>query len=604
MIPKFPYEIISLIASHLESYDQSTCALVCKQLTEPFQNAHWYRLDMNNYIIKGFFNKSQNNTYLTNAHRVVELTIDGLNEHCEKYYLKMQQLYPDIKRLEYYESSQTNQILKMINWNSWKTLSHLKISFHFKIIIVPRTLFTKLSVLSCLTHLTLHSILSVWAVYKNQAPFSWLDIELLHTFLPQLEDLDVKFMLTPIPKQDINIIRRITPAYTIKKFCCSNHYINAYWMFYFALKYPNLLEIELEIDGLGISERPITQKEDYQNEIQLLSTLDRFFPCLKKTRVRAESFNEWRFSMFFDTLLYFNVNIETAKLSYYEKCTIEPNKPKSLLSVTPESLRVLWIELLYFSDEEPITKRFVLYLGLVELHFEVYVQIEIDVILDKCPLLRLLYIKSGKVYLSEQSNNITGPHPLRRLNLQGIISNTQVFEYISFRCKKLSFLKLNSVDFKEFALTETRRLLFDMSFSQLDTLIICNIRLKYDKVKHFIIEQVSNVDDGSLDLDYLEGPAQSSWYYIHLDPARAEKVPCTWKLDESDIKYAQEYCKNIKKGSFSGISIGSMGEAYGGYESKDFWKKDLQNGIFVVRVQSVKDYYLDTEKIESMICML
>ncbi|KAL0073333.1 hypothetical protein F4703DRAFT_1936807 [Phycomyces blakesleeanus] len=103
-------------------------------------------------------------------------------------------------------------------------------------------------------------------------------------------------------------------------------------------------------------------------------------------------------------------------------------------------------------------------------------------------------------------------HTLKRLDISHSKANAHVFKYLSSRCKNLLWIKLNFVTFDGLRLKKTGQLVLEMPFTQLKTLVLYNIKLSYDFVRHFCIKQTDSTDDDQLDPDHYQGAEHLSCF--------------------------------------------------------------------------------------------
>ncbi|KAL0076097.1 hypothetical protein F4703DRAFT_1885640 [Phycomyces blakesleeanus] len=511
-----------------------------------------------------------------------------------EYRPKLRQNYSGIKRLKYYEPNRRRSFTEIIDWSIWNFLSHLEIRFHCQSDIVLEDVFTSLSGSPHLIHLTLlHQYLLESSDIRNTV--SWLDIELLHLKAPLLEYLNIDFAHIKISNYEVNNIRHVLPARTVTKAIFDNDKIDTSWVFYFALKYPNLHHLEFKNNGTIYGTREAYYEKTYEKDIRLLSTLDQFFPCLKNISLDPLNYNSWPFSIFYDTLRHFGVNVERAKIRVIHWDRAWTRSLHSCTEFSPKSLRVLWADFGHESVNPAykgqIPSILPLYPCLVELHFMVVGGIEIDVMLDKCPSLRLLDIHFSSVRISEKPNH--NPHPLQRLNLHNLRTATPIFKYLSFRCKQLLFMKLEHVEFEISESTKNREIFIEMPYTQLDTLILYSIGTYRGFVKHFVIKQEDNIDVSQLDLTNQQQPIRSSWYHI----CKGETKHFAWELGKREVEYAQRFFQDVT--NFDSDENKIMGYSNISYSSslKKDWKSDLKYGYFSLRVKSVKGYHLDKEEL-------
>ncbi|KAL0072961.1 hypothetical protein F4703DRAFT_1901382 [Phycomyces blakesleeanus] len=510
-----------------------------------------------------------------------------------KNFSKLQRIYSGIKSLDYLDPYTAHQGFYIINWGSWKLLSRLRMEFEYSVPVIFEKLFTKLSELPSLTHLTLEAV-SGYPGYDDEQTISWQDIDCLHNTLPQLEFLKCTYTFEPISRNDIDKIKHVTPVHALTSMHHKHDYVDASWIFYLALKLPNLIHIEFE-DGLKDDHMdPMSyNQKHYLEDIKLLATLDQFFPRLQSAVTFTGSQNGWPFSIFYDTLQHFGVKISNVRvydcrfpggpLDGHDRCM----RPIS------ESLQISWQELTFSHFHIPITTNFLSYPNLVELRMESRYDIEIDIVIDKCPVLKVLNLYNSKICLSRLPLYRLSEHPLKKLRLIRCETNAHVLKYVSVCCKTLSILKLSSVQLYGLRFKKTGQLVLDMPFTQLNTLILFSIQLNCSPVKSFAIEQLDNVGTDQSNSSRKQQTTRSNWYHTSLIKTGKISKMSAWELGKRDIEYAEKYYQSFIRRKGYEKKFGNMGQYRGGYLQKRFWKRDLQLGTLVLRFKSVKNSFFD-----------
>ncbi|KAL0076222.1 hypothetical protein J3Q64DRAFT_1772366 [Phycomyces blakesleeanus] len=612
MGPALPFEILSNIAVYVDPKKNLACALVCKQWTEPFLNKRWCSITVTLEVAKYICNtRSQNNVYLKNLHRTLELKLMNIPKADMKYLSKVQQIYCKINWFEYDRPYRSDCIIQEIDWSPWKSLVHLSIPLCNRSLTASEDFFTKLSVLSCLTHLTLKEAVTQQSL-EETIVVSWQDIELLHLNLPRLTYIDIRLRIKAIPAIDANKIRRITPAHAITNIRYGSDYIDAFWVFYFALKYPNLHNITLgrsfESGGHYQSHTIDYDKKKYQEGVRLLLTLDRFFPRLRSIFTSMNSFNRYQFSVFYNALWHFDVKLKDVELSFEGEKLDWAEGSQSCLNIRSDALASLKITLSSASSLNPVGDLLFVYPDLVELQIETYNLIEVNIILDKCPSLRDLRMKGTEVSFSGKLKRVDTPHALQRLELDCVSTSTHMLEYISRRCKGLLFLKLYSIRFRKSYSDELDKLhhtkypyhlVLNMSFLNLDTLVIYRLR-RFGNIKFCAIqeqhqgdeeEDIKKMEDGNCKSLVPDEPSQLAglkWYHLCWKNTEGVKRASMWELEKQDIDYVKGFYKHYVSLNYVSKDSDYRDNIYNGYSPKRFWQKDLQNGFLTIRLKSVK----------------
>ncbi|KAL0081142.1 hypothetical protein J3Q64DRAFT_1756765 [Phycomyces blakesleeanus] len=589
--------ILSYIATHINKKDQTSCSLVCKRWTEPFLNAYWAKLEIDeNKLSTMFATSTLNEVYRKNVHRVWALDLKRINIRHIGYVTQLQQSFPGIKYLfcdeENHEDESDNWMIRSIDWISWRFLTHLSIKLTSKHSGLE-DIFMNLSVSRSLAHFTLNSENNV----EETNTMLWTQFESLHRHMRQLEYLDINYPLSSISKYDLEMIKTIEPAHKITKITFLDVRIDGSWLCYFALKYPNLLSLNMKPCK---ARRPLVQEtyiNKYQGQLILLKTLNQFFPYLKMVQTPTHTCNRWPLYIFYMTLNYFNIKLERVVFdTHVYKSLLMDNLTKCIKQVS-ESVKIMWVTITDYLNAKPRSRIiFNLCPKLVELHILEHRRIEMEHLLDQCPVLRSLYIENSTTYLINPSRHITIPHSLQKLEFINVSVPIHLFNYISLRCKQLKYLKLKSVTFLIPEWDINGKALFDMHMSQLKTFIIYNYSYCFQHVRHYAIEQLENTDGNSLQhQESQEISFRTNWYHLCLDKTNRKERLLAWELGRRDIEFSQRYYKDFERRKKREKKRKDM-IRHCGYAPKRFWKRDLQYGVMIFRFKSVKEYFLDEKR--------
>ncbi|OAD71708.1 hypothetical protein PHYBLDRAFT_69958 [Phycomyces blakesleeanus NRRL 1555(-)] len=601
MSKRLPYDVLSYIAKYIERDTQLTCAVVCKQWTEPFLDAYWHYPFINSKALKSLCKKSnRNNVHLRNLHRTRGLTTYYLTEKEMKLFPTLQQIYQNINHVEYIEATDYEPILNTTDWSPWKSLRRLKIDYDYTWTELVRDILFTLSPLTSLVHFIFKTTSSHDDDIKGHGAASRL-----LTTTGVLES-----------------VKEIAPAKTIKEVCFDNDSLSTPWMFYFACKYPNLQTIRFK-DGYR---SPESIEEDYEpkyykDDLQILSCLDQFFPCLKSAHIFTESWNGWPFSLFTSSLKHFGVKLEFLNYgtnSFGPDWLVHSNR---CLQPVADSVQTMKLDIAYADDNKLRTNDFNLYPSLVKLRITLRSRPRINIILDKCPKLRILDLSQGEAlslsnYAKHSQNQSLSIHPLRRLNAQSTSIHPEIFKYLSFRCQQLLDLKLCKINLIEGDWLKTGQLHMDMLFSQLNTFELAQIHFSKQKTfKLFAIAQTENTNTNSTsntntntnpDTD-INLPEQSNqpqltqlkWYHVCLDNSSGKQKAAIWELGSQDIDFAQRYYENFPENQARDQAHDQEQEnlpqpSATGLIPRSDWQKDLQYGVIIIRVKSVKYFIFDS----------
>ncbi|KAI9013868.1 hypothetical protein CLU79DRAFT_838594 [Phycomyces nitens] len=222
------------------------------------------------------------------------------------------------------------------------------------------------------------------------------------------------------------------------------------------------------------------------------------------------------------------------------------------------------------------------YLQLVELHISNNGHsIEIDRLLDQCPRLESLMVSKAFLTFKQFDQDRPRPHNLSKLDLQSMNLCPKTMYYISWRCRQLRNLKLTSIRIREDCFDETRYVLLDIPFSQLNEITITDIICNTTHSRLFVIRQ-------------LESP-KTNWYHLCKVRTGKKAMGCGWALDKDDISACEKYFEKFKpKPTPERFSNKISADHTYKLLPKTGWKKDRQNGFIKIRCRSVKNCYLSS----------
>ncbi|KAI9010831.1 hypothetical protein CLU79DRAFT_772869 [Phycomyces nitens] len=470
MIFKLPLEIISLVASYLSQQDRITCLAICKHWLPVFQRSLWQKISLDDTFLRNIYKTpGPEDIYKTNGFRVQQLKIASKYRVQKQCFVVLQQLFPHIRHLEFLVDVQPGlYTVDMFDWSIWKSLTRLDLPLDDSIrAFGPEATFEKLSSLKFLARFNMISDSN-----NNSYPcFTWQNFEALHRYLPRLECIKSNYSVANISSSDLKAIKRIIPAVTVKKLRCQNNFanFNIHWVLYYGFKYPSLETLSFKIVTgrqrmplpnlnfltLEISKYPdmfcflrtletIGSADYAENTLPLYYVLKKSKSPIEKLSINFHTFQQG--DQLFKDAIDLTSN-HTTMLKYFELSLIVANHPV---------------------DGLPI--RMIKYPVLVSLDITLSgCSIQIDHILDQCPLLKSFKVKGLDVSLGQY--NSPSPHGLRDLDIDCQKIGNDIMSYVSFRCRDLRRLKLNARILKDRRIDRCFHI-FDMSYTRLDELVI------------------------------------------------------------------------------------------------------------------------------------
>ncbi|OAD72249.1 hypothetical protein PHYBLDRAFT_181764 [Phycomyces blakesleeanus NRRL 1555(-)] len=467
-ISKIPPEILTSIAMFLSKRELRQSSLVCKQWRQPFYEELWRTVRLyNEAAINAMLCLHSQNKYMTYGQYVRNLFISGETPVSRGNILVLQQLFPNTRHLDIALSyPETTDI--SINWSVWKSLTELAVDFQY---YIDSSVMTSCSVI--LSHLSYLTTLGL--VFGDTYTSRIGDFEAIHYYLPYLKSFSIKLKSVRVIEKDIKLINEAVPANNVWKLSITMDMQDLQWLYYFAVKYPNVREMTLYVIG----------ERDYLKDCNLavaksrISSLPHVFPSLDKLTLdnsaHATLFPLAFYQCFYDKTL----SIKEFIYQFY----IMPNEERIVERTTREFMRVSskTIESMTLSENDymecsnprDLTTLFTDCPRLVCLHFDNCGScLKFDTIADCCPSLKELKLYRGGVYIGPEAIKSFKPHGLRILNLKEASIDPDTLKYISVRCVSLSHASFHRLVVFGTISADTGNLLIDMSNARLTELLI------------------------------------------------------------------------------------------------------------------------------------
>ncbi|KAL0076037.1 hypothetical protein J3Q64DRAFT_1176586 [Phycomyces blakesleeanus] len=516
------------------------------------------------------------------------------------------------------------------DWSLWKSLTELKIGLD--IITVPNPEEEFLAILSCLPRLTHLEVTRPRAI--GSPTFTFQAIETLHQRLPELEYLSLSIDLVNLSPDDLLNIANVKPATSLVLFQPNKIYSDHRWLYYFVKKYPNLHTIgTMLFEGTRRSDT-FYNPDEYQDIItSIFKDPLSGFPCLTRVRALIERHAEPAQIAFWDLFCSLNV-----PLTHLHCCfdivethtnTFE-NRIKRCMYAFSKTIAKLYIHA-RFSPYDPwvLTKEFTEYPCLSELIIGVHrAIIELDTLLDHCPVLKKLNMSSESLILSPSTPASPVKHNLQILDVVNMEISANVLDYVSLRCQGLKHMRLNGSRITGPVDPKTGNLYIDMSYTDFDIIQLTSICFNTSEygndprtninilkfvsntthqkaeeptkhqtkpkllLRHRIFRE-ANTDNVSLNENDSESNLSSKWYYMFYGYISQSKYSTqAWILTKEEVEHAQKYFSNFEYER----SLAEKTEDYytGNQEStKDNWKLDLDRGYVTWKCGNVTEFSLN-----------
>ncbi|KAL0084500.1 hypothetical protein F4703DRAFT_1916570 [Phycomyces blakesleeanus] len=445
IVSELPSEVLSQIADHLPTEDRLSGSITCKSWRYPFQDALWRNIYIDSeksleYIYNTI--KPSKNISTSYGLLVHSLRIGGYYEMPDEQQNEFFRYLPNLKHLDlgHMTCKHINTEMTIAN-QTWIYLESLIINF------IGRpggpTTENLISLLKTCCSLRKLEI----SAEKRFCPvsFSLKSFDSLHQALPQLiyfkafisHAHDLQPILDTIP----DTIQSLTMAILDISF----YQWSAKWLYYFSYKYPNLRSLRLDTSKViyGWTEIP-------------LKNLKYKATCNRK--------DLWLHAQLYET------NI------------------KRILQSFSGTLENLSIEGTVFFDIKhgPALELSSYAPFLKDLHIKSCgVSINLDDLLDKCPVLKRLRYFGGQLLINsstmiketiQQQEKQPQHHGLQILELHRVVTSAEVFSRLSFRCRRLQYMNLSSLWVSGLTFEADGCLLVDMPYTFFKAVRLAHIK--------------------------------------------------------------------------------------------------------------------------------
>ncbi|KAL0077750.1 hypothetical protein F4703DRAFT_1881134 [Phycomyces blakesleeanus] len=395
-------------------------------------------------------------------------------------------LLPNLKHLDIGRTHHNFFIKEITRSNdTWKSLESLKIQIPYS----EETKSTAEFIGLLATCGKLHTLELFKGNYPAPAKFEAKDFDKLHQNLQYLKSFKacITLDMDVAPSQHISINR--TPALTLTTLDLYTCKWSDFGMYYFAHKYPNLNTMRWST--LGTCSRTVSP-----NNMQQYSAI---FDFTTKVLQRLETFEfvtvhvpGSHHSDFWEFLSSLRAPIKNLKY----KISISEGRwstitalSKKLIELFSETLETLSVNnnAPYKSMYKPQLKISSCCLFLVDLKLRCCgMSIGLQNLFDSCVALKRLRIYNAELSCFSRTRNqgqdLKGQkhqeqkHGLRILELHRISTSRKVFSYLSFRCRRLEYMKLNSTYIKGTISGDSQSFLLDMSYTSFKLLHLVDVR--------------------------------------------------------------------------------------------------------------------------------
>ncbi|KAL0088743.1 hypothetical protein J3Q64DRAFT_1731471 [Phycomyces blakesleeanus] len=606
---RLPFEIITNISGQLNTKDKYQCALVCRAWRTPFTESLWRKVKIHSEIqLEAFCSSLSTITpaQKSPARLVKQLALRPYIGASNAQLHLLQQHLTFIDRLWVDDESLIRTCsIKNMHWGLWKCLT--KLDFH-----VPSTDFSTKEVLEILSYLPNLTQLSLGERYLfTSSSFSIQDMETTHSYLPRLEKLSINTELRQISTQDMDWIKNVVPAKALTFLEFDSTYATSEWLYYCAHKYPNISLMKWSAGDQDI-ERP-TFEDTVSKKISVLRNA---FQRLEKVTIECDSEQVRLHQVFLKILLSQNALLKDFTYSMdttYSKVYYTAEFIKKLMRCFGMSLETLTLDITAnLNDQLVISRSFLPCPRLVELKLRLLsLELELDIILDLCPVLKKLDVAVNVLSISPDSSEQLQPHDLRFLRISGAKASATLFNYVSWRCRDLQTLDLCGLRVSEQISALTGNFRIYMPYSHFEVLKLENIHFyrsssyrtcsERNRVRLVSFAQESphqnstglEVNRNWLMNDPPKGKAD--WFYQCFAANKFSPLYTWQKLVGEEIEYTKNYFRTFVHDPLCESHVVESPMCKGcaiwkHHSNRDKWKHDLPLGYVNLRCGSAKAF--------------
>ncbi|KAL0077865.1 hypothetical protein F4703DRAFT_1881631 [Phycomyces blakesleeanus] len=555
---ELPFEIILCIARFLPIESKRCCANVCKSWKAPFKSMLWDSITIKNTKeMKNICDPahSRHKPFKSNGKRTRSLTLDRDVTTSHVQFTHLQKLLPNIRCLYIEHLCLSIPDLGKLNWKPWKSLTVLGLKLaQMESPGEKDRLLELLSFLPCLVKLDLAETCMPWG--KNRGPNN---LDKLHSYLPRLSSLSIYVNHTDFDDDDYDPTAMIEPAINLTELNVTGPGIHLLW--YIIRKYPNLRSLKT----LSL-EKGYNSNFDPQKLIYALGTLSHGFSFLRNIGIATKTSTKYHLEIWKQISLLNiklrNIGLDLGRGDRYKE---EDSETTFYRIVTPHA-NIVESLCINMKDEFMSPRIFMplyslqCYPCLVSLYLEIHnASYCLDVILNSCPELRTLSFSNAWLYISPGGSANDPKHGLKHIDLMLVDVYTSVLGYLSYRCRDLEHMSLDSAIIFDTFSKGPEKLCIDMSYTCFKYLLIRCIGFgkprsdlyKKGDVSIMVLSestidpQLKNkkrskaiVNNNALS----KAPIKNTWYYIsYAEETSGGTFSFMWKLRKHEIEFARKH---------------------------------------------------------------
>ncbi|KAI9012488.1 hypothetical protein CLU79DRAFT_770195 [Phycomyces nitens] len=606
-----PFEILNRIAFLLKKSDQVTCSTVCQSWYSPFLLPMWTEIKIisRRPLLSLINTISKSNKH---GHLIRSLFIFGHARITEKELNIFQKTCPGIQCLfvEKY-AYDTREFDFPLDWHLWRSLTELSLKLdHWEM----SEMVSIASSIPALKSLCLQRDSRI-----NTNLFNLDYMEVIHSYLPMLETLSLDCGLKVLSNSEIAYIFTLPVSKSLTSLTATLKTSNYAWIYYWAHKYPNLTSIKwrTESDNVGQLSYDYLLIQDIETENAIKEAFRLAGRCL--SHLQSVSFHErvcpyLPYQEFFEGLSEIGTSLKN--IEYSLNLNENVPTPSTILLKTIGRSSFQTLENFKFTITGPVSDALTIpnllsFRNLRSLSlkgFGAITPIAFDVLLNICPCVETLDLKSFVLSLQSPVPLVAERHVLRSLVFDYLDTDSNMFSYISRRCRQLSYMRLTYVKVTDPLFSDTHTICIDMPYTHFKMLLLDEVFfLSYKdyspasraRVNLFALSQVNVRSEPSPSPSLHPFNPTTRWYHsytVYRDYRNAIRYRL---LDASDVNWIQTYLESIKSNDdypldrYNGSDEDNQPKEDNGCVHKENWERDIPHGYVDLRCGSIGIFRTD-----------
>ncbi|KAL0076415.1 hypothetical protein J3Q64DRAFT_1771686 [Phycomyces blakesleeanus] len=606
-----PFEILNRIAFLLKKSDQVTCSTVCQSWYSPFLLPMWTEVKITSRrpllsLIKTISSSNKHGQLIRS------LSVLGNARISEKELNIFQRACPGLQCLSIEKYAYDAREYDFpLDWHLWRSLTELSLRLdHWD-------MDEMVLIVSGLPGLKSLSIQRDSRI--NTDIFNLDNMEIIHSCLPMLETLSLDCGLKVLSNSELAYIFTLPVSKSITSLTATLKTSNHAWIYYWTHKYPNLTNIKwrTESDHVGQLSYDYLLIEDTETDNAIREAFRLAGRCL--SNLETVSFHErvcpyLPYYELFKGLSETGTSLKNIEYSLNLNENIPTPSTILLKTICQSSLQTL--EHFKFTITGPVSDALTIpsllhFRNLRSLSlkgFGAITPISFDALLNACPCVETLDLKSVVLSLQSSVPLVSERHVLRSLVLDYLDTDSNMFSYISRRCRQLTYMRLTYVKVTDPLFSDTHIICIDMPYTHFKMLLLDEVFFLSHKEYHptararvnlFAISQVNVRSEPPPSSSLHPFNPSTRWYHSYT-VYRAYRNGIRYRLlDPSDVSWIQTYLESIESvddypiDRYNGSDEDNRPKDDNGCVHKENWERDIPHGYVDLRCGSVGIFRTD-----------